>query len=333
MAGIPESENVRLYEEVKPLRIDPLDLRKTLKQAELITGDVIIVENDFPEEERKRFDNPHVDQFFNNILNRIVVQFRKIDSPEEEGFSLVLNKKMDYMEVAKRVGERMGCPGNRVRLLPSPKSNRLSSLELSIKLEKMVQNRDNTLYVLEMDMTIEEFLMLHKIVVQFWQGARRYVGEELLMKKDATFGSLLEQLRTQVTLKGSKEIRMFISRDGYLEDMVPLEMEVMKGMSKECSLIAEEVGEEELELEEGDRLMKVMHFASSAHYRVQFHGVPFFVVIKKGDTYGEVKERIRKRLKVKKEGFSVWKMALIDDKKRCEMVSSTVIGFFLSFFP
>ena len=332
MAGIPEEEGVLLYEEVKPLRIDSLDEKKTLKQAELITGDVIIVENYVPEEERARFDNPHVSQFFSNIVNRVEIQFRKMDSPEEDAFTLVLNKTMEYMEVAKRVGERIGVPGDRVRLFSQSKANRLASIKTKVTLEAMTKSSQPsfTLYFLEMDMTIEEYSKLQHRVVQFWQGARRYSSEELLMPEEATFEDLVAALKKQVNLKGSKEIRMYISKDGYLEDYAPMKTELSRA-GHSYTIVAEEVPEEELELGEGDGLMKVMHYASNYH-GYQFHGVPFFVVVKKGDSLGDVKERIRKRLKVKKEGFNVWKLAMISEKRVPSLVSGSVEGFFFFFF-
>eukprot|EP00009_Paramoeba_aestuarina_P004998 CAMPEP_0201515204 /NCGR_PEP_ID=MMETSP0161_2-20130828/6832_1 /ASSEMBLY_ACC=CAM_ASM_000251 /TAXON_ID=180227 /ORGANISM="Neoparamoeba aestuarina, Strain SoJaBio B1-5/56/2" /LENGTH=1045 /DNA_ID=CAMNT_0047911971 /DNA_START=44 /DNA_END=3184 /DNA_ORIENTATION=+ len=326
LAGLPETLKVRLHEEVKPLRIDQLEMGTTLKQSELVTGDIIIVENDFPEEERSRFDNPHVGQFFRNILDRVVVQFRPMDEPDDEAnyFTLVLNKTMPYEEVAKRVADKVGWPQNKIRLGDSSKVSRSAPIPVEYSLQKILARASpaETLYFRKMEMTIEEFLQLRRVNVQFWEGARRYSNVELLVKKEATCADVVALLGKEVTLKGTKKIRLMISHDGFLEDIPPPDYKVDKVYLS--SLVAEEVAEEELELAKGDLLMKVMHYDSYCHrFRDSFHGVPFFILIKKNDTFGDVKDRIRKRLKVKKEEFGVWKFALIEDKSPSVIPHST----------
>ena len=144
MAGIPANESIRFFEEVNPERINSLNYCLTLKQSELITGDIVIIESDF-EAYRARVDDTN---YFKNLLSRTRIQFRPRKCPEREGFSLILSSKMTYSEVIGLVGERMGFPIQQIELFTEPDGLRLESFPLLGELMEGVPT--NTLYVSRM---------------------------------------------------------------------------------------------------------------------------------------------------------------------------------------
>ncbi|GMP99193.1 hypothetical protein CsSME_00046759 [Camellia sinensis var. sinensis] len=75
------------------------------------------------------------------------------------------------------------------------------------------------------------------------------------------------------------------------------------------------IPEEEKNLGPHDRLIHVYHFtketAQNQMQQIQNFGEPFFLVIHEGETLGEVKVRIQKKLQVPDEEFAKWKFAFL----------------------
>ncbi|KAI3899366.1 hypothetical protein MKW92_027392 [Papaver armeniacum] len=80
------------------------------------------------------------------------------------------------------------------------------------------------------------------------------------------------------------------------------------------TLRAEEIPEDEKNLGPQDHLIHVYHFmkdASQSRMQVQNFGEPFLFIIHEGETVGEVKLRIQKKLQVPDEEFAKWKFAFL----------------------
>ncbi|KAI3837024.1 hypothetical protein MKW98_005357, partial [Papaver atlanticum] len=78
------------------------------------------------------------------------------------------------------------------------------------------------------------------------------------------------------------------------------------------TLRAEEIPEEEKNLGPQERLIHVYHYtidASQSQMQVKNFGEPFFLIIHQGETFGQVKLRIQKKLQVPGEEFTKWKFA------------------------
>ena len=135
MAGIPNGESITFSEEVSKNRRDQLEPEKTLEQAKLISGDIVIIE-------RANRESSEVD-----------IQFRPLLKPSEEGFSLLLNENMGCMEIAKRVGEKIGCPACFVGLFNNSKETGNSPFETGTLLYEMIKTScpASTLYVKRME--------------------------------------------------------------------------------------------------------------------------------------------------------------------------------------
>mmetsp|Transcript_24547 Transcript_24547/g.38284 ORF Transcript_24547/g.38284 Transcript_24547/m.38284 type:complete len:292 (-) Transcript_24547:101-976(-) len=66
LAGLSKNDRVTLYEEIKPLRIDRLETTKSIRDNELLKGDIIIVEKSFKED----LGIPRVPEFFRKSLDK-----------------------------------------------------------------------------------------------------------------------------------------------------------------------------------------------------------------------------------------------------------------------
>ena len=135
MSGIPNSVGISFLEERKENRRVLLAPEKTLQLAGLISGDIVIIER------------------ANKESTEVVIQFRPMSKPLEEGFSLLLNENMGCMEIAKRVGEKIGCPACFVGLFNNSKETGNSPFETGTLLYEMIKTScpASTLYVKRME--------------------------------------------------------------------------------------------------------------------------------------------------------------------------------------
>ena len=82
MANIPPQENVCLYEEVTPTRIDKLGFDRSLRRAGLQHGDVVVVERDYSERERLEFLTPDFGAFVED-RNQLLKDVERLMQEEE----------------------------------------------------------------------------------------------------------------------------------------------------------------------------------------------------------------------------------------------------------
>jgi ubiquitin carboxyl-terminal hydrolase 7 len=102
--GLPTTTPLDLYEEVKPNMIEQIDPRHYLRQLEDIRdGDIICFQR--ADVIVEGCELPTVDDFFRDLYNRVEVTFCNRADPTDVGFTLVLNQKMNYLQVARAAAD------------------------------------------------------------------------------------------------------------------------------------------------------------------------------------------------------------------------------------
>ena len=324
LLNFPADENIVFYEEVKPDRIDPLsNVEKSFQDAELMSGDIIVVEKSYTPEEREKFLVKNCCDYYDYLLNRITVNFRSFKDLTKDEFSLELMKSMSFLEVARRVGEKANWDPDKIRFArddPSHHDAKLSS-NIDRTLDKMLfwAQPKNTLYFDLMDITRAEMEGKKSVKITYlnYDTSIKEVIT-LMVDRQATISQLVALLEGKVTLSGSKKIRMFQLSSGYYGDPIKsykMEQAIHTIYDLDYRpLYAEEIPEEELNVQPGDKLFPVSHFEIE-YFRATAHGRPFHIVIHKGELISEVKARIQARLKVPEGEFNNWKFALITDDR------------------
>lgn len=113
--------SIQLFEEIKHSMIEPMKAKSTLQQAEIQDGDIICFQKSLSEKESSVIASTggYTDarEFYDYLLNRIVVRFSPKTATDQEGsvFSLPLSKKMSYDQFSAKVGEHLGVDPTHLR--------------------------------------------------------------------------------------------------------------------------------------------------------------------------------------------------------------------------
>jgi ubiquitin carboxyl-terminal hydrolase 7 len=333
LLNFPPEEDIAFYEEVKPDRIEPLsNVEKTFLDCELMSGDIIVVEKNYSPEEREKFLVKNCCDYYDYLLNRITVNFRSFKDLSKDEFSLELMKSMTFSEVARRVGEKTNWDPDKIRFARDDPSRHDSKISSSIDrtLDKMLYwaQPKNTLYFDLMDVTRAEMEGKKSLKVSFLNYDTTVKEElSLMIDRQATMAQLTALVESKVVLSGSKKVRVFQLNNGYYGDLIKVyKPEQAINTIYELDyrpIYAEEVPEEELNVQAGDKIFAVSHYEIE-YMRTNAYGKPFYIVVHAGELISDVKARIQARLKVPESEFNNWKFALVSDDRPKYVPAGTI---------
>jgi len=340
LLNLAEDQDLVFYEEVKPSRIDLLKFESSFAQAELVSGDIIVVEKAYTEEERNGFVVKNSSDFFDYLQNRVTVKFQSLTDPNVS-FSLDLTKPMTYTAVTRHVAEKTQWDPHKIRFARNDKVpynayySRISPAVDRI-LEKMLEYTSprNTLYYELLDVTLEE-LESKKTMKIAWVKSNNTTQDviQVLVNKNGTVRDITQELQKKVPLlTDTKEIRVFQLLSAYNGDSVRIfksEHPVAHIYDAEHRpLYAEEIPPEELE--DSDGLLHCVHY-EMFHSRASAHSVPFFMVVQPKETIDDLKTRIRARLGTPEKEFNTWKFSLVTNDRPQYFTPGQIVDPNLSF--
>jgi ubiquitin carboxyl-terminal hydrolase 7 len=104
-----------LFEEIKFSMIEALRPKQTFKEAEIQDGDIICFQQQLPDLDQATVTYTDARQYYDYLLNKILVTFRPKPGTEGQTFVLGLSKKMNYDQFAAKVGEHLGIDPTHIR--------------------------------------------------------------------------------------------------------------------------------------------------------------------------------------------------------------------------
>eukprot|EP00039_Didymoeca_costata_P006200 m.88228 g.88228 ORF g.88228 m.88228 type:complete len:2106 (+) comp13154_c0_seq1:166-6483(+) len=87
------------FEEVSNALVEDVQGQKTCRQQELQNGDILVVC------EKGIHNIQEIDAFYARLRNQVMVEFRPTSKPHERGFTMALDKSLEYNDVAKALAE------------------------------------------------------------------------------------------------------------------------------------------------------------------------------------------------------------------------------------
>ncbi|CAI9095954.1 OLC1v1032001C1 [Oldenlandia corymbosa var. corymbosa] len=321
LAGFYAEEDIEIFEEVKfepDVICKPLDRSSWSGDHQIQDGDIIYIQKRLSTEHQEQLRCPDIPSYFDYIKNRLVVHFRSLETPKDDDFCLELAKNDTYDDVVERVAEKLDLDDpSRIRLTPHcvnfqrPKQQPIKYRATSL-LDMLVHfNRiSDILYYEVLEIPLPELESLKTMEVAFHPAAKdkEVVILKLRLLRQSTVKDLLEEIKAKVELSPNAELRLLELYDNKIRRIFPLETEIDSIFSY-CYLRAEEVLEEEKNLGPHDRLIQVYHFAKGEVFFVRTFGDPFILAVHEGETIGNVKLRLQKRLQVPDEEFAKSKFA------------------------
>ncbi|KAJ7975931.1 ubiquitin carboxyl-terminal hydrolase 12 [Quillaja saponaria] len=320
MAGFATDEEIVLYEEIhfKPnVMCVCIDKRISFEASEIEDGDIICFQKS-PPFDGEECQYPDVTSFLEHVHNLQIVYVRSLKRPDEDNFCLEWSKDYSYDDVVEKVARYFG--------LDDPSKIRLTYQDFSSQTPKnqpikyqsdMLVHYNQTphiLYYEVLGIPLPELEGLENLKVTFHNATKAEdVTYNIWLPKESTVGDVINTLKTKVELsQPNTELRLFQVFYHKIYKIFPHDEKVKNLDRKYSSLHAEEISEEEKNLDPNDRLILVSHFSlKEAHMNMQAKnfGKPFLLVIHERETLAEVKVRIQKKLNVPDEKFSEWKFA------------------------
>ncbi|KAF8460666.1 hypothetical protein BDZ91DRAFT_738896 [Kalaharituber pfeilii] len=324
--GWPSSTPLKLYEEIKPSMIEPMKPKQTFSQAEIQDGDIICFQKQVSEKDATAYlsSDParfiDAKEFYENMTNRVLVKF--LPKVEGKTFDLQLNKKMSYDQIAARVGGFLNVPPTHLRFWTmnhhtgSPRSviKRTANQVLSQILQPSYHNYISTtgLFYEVLEIALSE-LETKKLLKITWlsDGISSSETFDLLVPKSGQVQDVLPILQQKAGLDDAvmDKIRIFEGHTGKMLKFLVPEFSVA-GIADYVDVFAEKVPDEELNMEDGDRVINAFHFYREP-IKVHPRGIPFRFVVKNGEIFKQTKERLQKRTGLKGKPFEKIKFAVV----------------------
>eukprot|EP00005_Dracoamoeba_jomungandri_P003044 CAMPEP_0174260310 /NCGR_PEP_ID=MMETSP0439-20130205/9536_1 /TAXON_ID=0 /ORGANISM="Stereomyxa ramosa, Strain Chinc5" /LENGTH=1088 /DNA_ID=CAMNT_0015344525 /DNA_START=16 /DNA_END=3282 /DNA_ORIENTATION=+ len=325
--GLPDDADLTIFEEIKPNMIEKLDPRKSFKAAEIGNGDIIC--GQLTPDSSSNVKRALAPEYYNYMRNRVTVRFRELTEPKEDKFVIEMDKEMSYDDVVGVLGKKLEFDPMKLRLTqhsrlyekprphPVKRSSKNTLTEMLAGAYYYQSGRNDILYYEKLDISIEE-LERNKLLKIDWYNSSAEIEKsfKILVPKTANFSDVSEKLMESLIESelldnpDSAHIRFFEIHNNRIYRMLNMDTRTT-GFNEHTALRAEEVPQEEIEKEDSDIVIQVTHI-SYIHSPVPLtFGNPFRLLVKEGETFGETKARIQKKLSVEDSEFEKWKFAVV----------------------
>ncbi|KAK4790626.1 hypothetical protein SAY86_017930 [Trapa natans] len=342
MAGFHPDEEIELYEEIKfepHVMCERLDKRVSFRTSEIEDGDIICFQK-ASVASNERIPYPGIPSFLEYVHNRQIVRFRLLERPKEDAFVLELSKIHTYDEVVERVAHQVGLDDpSKIRLTshncysqqPKPTPIKYRGVQHLIDMLVHYNQISDMLYYEVLDIPLPQLQGLKNLKVAFHSATKdEVVIHNFRLPKESIVRDVLDELKKKVELSHpDAELRLLEVFNHKIYKIFPLNGKIENINDHYWTLRAEEIPEEEKNLDIHDLLIHVYHFRRETvqnSLQVQHFGDPFLLVIHEGETLAEVKVRIQKKLQVSDEEFSEWRFAFVSLSRPEYLADSKILS-------
>ncbi|KAL6654058.1 hypothetical protein ACP70R_007523 [Stipagrostis hirtigluma subsp. patula] len=341
MAGFSPNEEIELYEEIKfepHVMCEPIDKKLTFRSNQLEDGDIVCFQKSLRAEYDTQVRYPDVPSFLEYVHNRQVVNFRSLEKPKDDDFSLELSKLHTYDDVVERVARQLGVNDPaKIRLTahncytqqPKPQPIKYRGPEHLLEMLIHYNQTSEILYYEVLDIPLPELQFLKALKVAFHHATKNEVViHTVRLPKNSTIADVINDLKKKVELSSpNAELRLIEVFCHKIYKIFPLHEKIDNINDQYWTLRAEEIPEEEKDMGPNDRLIHVYHFTKDAFQnQINNFGDPFYILAREGETLAEVKRRIQRKLKVPNEEFSKWKFAFVSMSRPEYLQDSDVVA-------
>lgn len=292
----PAGTEFTLYEEIKHTMIDIMKPKQTFLQSEIQDGDIITFQRSLKESEipdTALYTDAR--QFYDHLLNRMDVTFAPIRNGDGGEFTLTMNRKMSYDQVSKKVGEYLQVEPTHLRFAPvmsntgKPKPFLKRSNTLNSSLSQILSgqygtygysmHRPDALYYEVLDMSLSDYESKKSFKVTLLpEGITKEETVEVLVSRNGTVAELLEALQKKANLddETTHDLRILEVHSGKIYKELREDSNVA-AINEYSTLYAEKTPEEELNVEEDERVIGAFNFDREPS---RTHGVPFKFIVK-----------------------------------------------------
>ncbi|KAI9256173.1 hypothetical protein BY458DRAFT_519583 [Sporodiniella umbellata] len=328
VAGFQESEDISIYEEIKPSMVDRVDTNMTFTQAELQDGDILCIQRSLQSDEEeavlKNGGQTTVDKFFEYELGKILVAFApRVDDGTPE-LDLLLHKNMNYEQVAACLAEQINVEPDRLRVINpyhqgKVPQKRFDGQKLGKIASNVFQNTRIRLLYEKLDMSLDEIESKCSVNVTVCTPTLKdQHSVEFLMSKESTMKDLLEALAAKnITFEsqsGTRRVRIFDTLHGkFNQEFNEEKWQTLISERPYIKVMAEEVPNDERNTSERDIFTDVFHFQRITNHT---HSVPFKFILKEGESLEDTKKRLQLRTGLDDKEWSKVKINIVSSNEQ-----------------
>ncbi|WEW56134.1 ubiquitin-specific protease ubp15 [Emydomyces testavorans] len=321
----PPGTSFLLYEEIKHSMIEAMKPKQTFQQSEIQDGDIICFQRSMSDSELPAtVIYRNAQQYYDFLLNRMVVTFAPLDADPDETFTLTLSRKMTYEQFSTKVGEHLGVEPTHLRFAPvimnSGKPKPFIKRNVTQNLGQILTSqysaygysvhRSDALFYEVLETSLSEYEM-KKIVKVIWlpEGIVKEQTHDILVAKNGVVSDLLAGLQKKANIDDEtmQNVRLYEVYSGSVYRILNDNYSVA-GITDFVTLCAERIPEEELNMQEGEFKINAFNFDKEPQ---KAYGCPFRFVVKPGEKFKDTKERLSRRTGIKGKQFEKIKFALI----------------------
>ncbi|KAK4048743.1 ubiquitin-specific protease ubp15 [Microbotryomycetes sp. JL221] len=326
----PATTPLRIYEEIKPNMIELMKMKATFLQSEIQDGDIVCFQVEMQESEAQDLDKQNMfttpTQFYDFFLNRVVVSFKpKFEDPEpRQEFELCLSKKNSYDQMATKVAETLKHDPLKLRFTqangPGGAPKTIVRRQGGMTVAELIQpgymsSPSNLLYYELLDVSIIELETKKSLRITWVAPNNKEDGSHsFLLPKNTTIQDVAHDwLRKEVKLSsnGSGQIRLFEIVRGCVQRVLS-GTDLVRDIPDSTELFAEEVPLEELQAEDGQRIVPVFHYSRDP---TRAHGIPFKFVLLPGERFADTKKRLQARTGTSDKDLAKMKFSMIQNSQ------------------
>lgn len=327
---LPTSTQLLLFEEVKPSLVEVIDPDLTLKNVDDIRdGDIICFQR--ADNSLRSYNIATVVDYFRDLYNRLDVTFYDKNISSDPGFTLTLNQKMGYLDMAKAVGRHLNFEHSFLQFFRPQLSHR-PYCDLPIRCSNEGCVRDFVgglrhrldaplvLFYQKLSIPVNEFenkLWFHTVFVS--HRLREEKEFVVYVDKNGSVKDFLLETEKEVTFSedSTKRLRLLEIMGNRITEIYSADRMISDLDPKKIYRV-EEVRKEEVNLKEDQALVPVAHFQKVGH---NVFGTPFLLKITNGEPLSKVTERIKSMLDVGEKEFDKWKFAVVHSIAPCQYLS------------
>lgn len=312
-----QTENVKLWEEIKPGMIEALRPKTTFAQAEIVDGDIVCVQRNVSDNERLRLlqlgHYPTAENYYDFYHNKITIQIvpRYLDAEINSKFDIQLSKKMNYEAITNKIADTLKVSASHLRLStvnavtlqpksvikPGPNQTLQTILQPA-----HLQSYAPVIAYEVLETTLKELESKKILKISYLpEGLTKEVPVEILVPKNGNVEDAINLLAAKLQLSANitNQIRMYETHNNkfykYYDSTHPV-----VSIQDFMNIYAEIVTDADLRQSESDREVSVMHFQREPS---RAHGIPFRFILREGEYWSDCKARIKAKTHYKEEDF------------------------------
>ncbi|KAF3669131.1 putative protein EIN4-like, partial [Capsicum annuum] len=290
LAGFLPDEEIELFEEIKfepNVMCEHINRNLSFRGCQLEDGDIICFQKSLRKQGNEQYRFPEVPSFLEYVHNRQVVRFCSLEKSKEDEFTLELSKQNNYDEVVECLARHLHLDDpSKVRLTshncysqhPKPQPIRYHGVDRLTEILSHYNQTSDILYYEVLDIPLRELQGLKTLKVTFYHAAKDEVTiHTIRLPKQSTIGDVLNDLKTKVELsRPDAELRLVEVFYHKIYKIFSLNERIENIIDQYWTLRAEEIPEEEKNLDPHSRLIHFYHFmddtaqnqASVHHYQL-----------------------------------------------------------------